>query len=123
MNCFTGHIFDVDELSYPRFIELVQLFVQDPSKLERLLQGFPAPSAIIQEPVPKTPNYRKPGIACKEPNSQALLSSLPHVVLQQVDSQFSQTRRAKPQQMRRWNSLSPARACQGENPGSLPKFE
>jgi len=66
MNCFQSHIFDVDEPLYPRFLELIQPFVLDRTKLERLLQGFPAPRPITQGPVPKPPNYRKPGATRQE---------------------------------------------------------
>jgi len=88
MNCFTGHIFDVDELSYPRFLELIQPFVQDPSKLERLLQRFPVSRAITQRPVLKPPSYQKP-------RPPTLPSSLPRIVLQRVDSQSSRKGRAR----------------------------
>jgi len=66
MNCFQSHIFNVDEFSYPRFFELIQPFVLDKAKLERLLQGFSAPRPITYGAVSKPPNYQKLGATHKE---------------------------------------------------------
>jgi len=36
MNCFPGSPYDVDEDSYPTFLDVIRLFVTDPDRLERL---------------------------------------------------------------------------------------
>jgi len=109
MNCFPSYIFDVDEPSYPWFLELIQPFVLDKTKLERLLQGFPASRPITHGPVLKPPNYRKPGATRQERRPFLLPHSLPRVILQQVETESFRPRRTRrspsplppPQQKRR----------------------
>jgi len=55
MTCYTGHLYDVDEASYSTFLALIRPLITDPSRHERLAQGFPPPRAITQGPVPKPP--------------------------------------------------------------------
>lgn len=117
MNCFQGNIYDVDELSYPRFLELIQLFVSDQTRQVRLSQGFPASREITHGPVTKPPNYRKPSTARQASSSTSLPNSLPCVLLQRVETQSSRPLPAirspsplpPPICKRLWNSSSPAR--------------
>jgi len=55
MDCYAGHLYDIDEASYFRFLGLIKPFISDPARYERLSQGFLAPRAITHGPVPKTP--------------------------------------------------------------------
>jgi len=87
MNCFQGNIYNVDEPSYPKFLELIQPFVSDLTPLERLSQGFPAPRLITHGPVIKPPHYQKPPTARKTSSSLSLHRSIPRILLQRVETQ------------------------------------
>jgi len=58
MECHSGHLYDVDELSFPTFLGLIKPFIADPVRYERLSQGFPAPRAVTHRPVIKPPDIR-----------------------------------------------------------------
>jgi len=53
MNCYVGHLFDVDVPTFPEFFAVIRLLVKDPSKLTPLSNGFPIPQPITQGPLPR----------------------------------------------------------------------
>jgi len=55
MECHSGHLYDVNKLSFPTFLGLSKPFISDPVRYERLSQGFPAPRAVTHGPVTKPP--------------------------------------------------------------------
>jgi len=59
MECYTGHLYDVDEPYFLAFLNILKPCISDSSRYEQLLQGFPSPRAIIQGPCPAPPGYKK----------------------------------------------------------------
>jgi len=86
MGCYTGHLYDVDEASYPKFLKLIRPLITDPVHYERLSQGFSAPRPITHGPVPKPPRYRIPRTSLL-PESIPHPRTLPRVILQRIDTQ------------------------------------
>jgi len=110
MDCHSGHLYDVDETSFPTFLGLIKPFISYPVCYERLSQGFPAPRAITHGPVPKLPEYKKyvshPAHTVPRPRT------LPRVVLQRVNvppRKHSLSPVSSSLQKRRWLSSSPSR--------------
>jgi len=83
MHCFKGHVHDVDESSYPSFLEIIRPLITDSARLSRLEQGFPPPRPVIPGPV------GKPSESSNSPplDSVRRPQTLPSVVLQRVDTQ------------------------------------
>jgi len=83
MECHPRHLYGIDELSFPTFLGLIKPFIFDPVRYERLSQGFPAPRAVTQRLVTKSPGYRKPSSppaqTIPRPRTQA------RVVLQRIE--------------------------------------
>jgi len=84
MDCYTGHLYNIDKASYSTFLALIQPLIPDPTRYERLAQGFPAPRAVTHEPVPKPPGYKQP---CSSPRAVTVPrpKTQPRVVLQRID--------------------------------------
>jgi len=106
-----GHLYDVDEASYQKFLRLIQPLIMDLARYERLAQGFPAPRPITHRPVPKPPGYKKPRtLLSSEPIPRPRI--LPRVVLQRIDTQpckRSLSPVSPTDRKRRWQSSSPPR--------------
>jgi len=111
MDCYTGHLYDVDEASYQKFLWLIRPLNTDTVRYERLAQGFPAPRPITHGPVPKPPRYKKPRTSLpSEPIPRP--QTLPRVILQRIDTQ-PRKRSLSPvsptNRKRRWQTSSPPR--------------
>jgi len=80
MNCHTRHLFDVDEISFPTFLELIKPFISDPVRHERLSQGFPAPRAITHGAAPRLQDigslHHPPRLHCTPPLNDAPSDSM-----------------------------------------------
>jgi len=87
MNCYQGHLYDVDETSYPKCFKLIQPLISDSACLEPLSQGFPAPRPITLGPVIKPPGNRKPNTSSHFRESIPRPRTLPHVILQRIETQ------------------------------------
>jgi len=110
MGCYTGHLYDVDEASYPKFPTLIRPLITDPVRYERLSQGFLSPRPITHRPVPTPPSYRKPRTSLL-PASIPHPRTLPRVILQRIDIQprkSSLSPLPSSDRKRRWQSSSPS---------------
>jgi len=87
MECYTGHLYNMDKPSFPTFLNIIKPFISDPNRYERLQQGCPPPRAITLGPCPPPPGYKRPPKPRPSPPAQTLPrpKTVPKVVLQQIE--------------------------------------
>jgi len=113
MACYTEHFYDVDEPYFSTFLNIIKPCISDPSRYERLLQGFPSLHAITQGPCRAPPGYKKN----IKPHLSTPTKTIPHpktlprVVLQRIEIPQEQLSLSssppRPSRKRRWQSPSP----------------
>jgi len=121
MKCHTGRLFDVDRHNFVTFLSVIKPFVTDPSRYDRLKQGFPSPRPITSGPCTR-PTSHKESSTSSTSSSQPIPppKSLPRVLLQRID--VPRKRRSpspvphQPAPKQRWLSSSPSRhSCPARN--------
>jgi len=122
MKCHTGHLFNVDRHSYVTFLSVIKPFVTDPSRYDRLKQGFPSSRPITSGPCTRPTSHKEPSTSSTSSSSQPIPppKSLPRVPLQRID--VPRKRRSpspvpyQPAPKQRWLSSSPSRhSCPARN--------
>jgi len=74
MNCYQGHLYDVDEAFYHKFLRLIRPLIT-------------APRPITLGPVIKPPGYRRPHTSHFSSEPISCPRTLPRVILQRIDTQ------------------------------------
>ena len=107
MNCYQGHLYDVDEASYHKFLRLIQPLIT--VHFERFSQGFPTLRHITLGLVIKPPGYRRSHTSHSSSEPSSRPRTLLRVILQRIDTQ-PQKRSPSPllptDRKRRWQSSS-----------------